>query len=154
MNQEANQEIEIQAKPNPWLYGPPLFCAAIIAWSQPNRFGLILLLIVFVVLAVWWLIRPQSIFISFDTREATFVYSSLNPIRKRKVVSLAGFTRVYASPFVKNGGWSIRLSGPKGEHLLLARIPTPGALTFHEDYVRSLCVRIASGLRIADGGGG
>ena len=152
--EENNQTIEIRAEPNPWLYGPPLFLAAIAISTQPNFLGLVTALIVFVALAVWWLARPQSVIVSFDTRDATFVYSSLNPLRKHKVVSLAGFSRVYAVAFVKNGGWSIHLSGPRGEHLLLAEISSPWAPSFHNDYVRSLCVKIASGLRIADGGGG
>lgn len=151
MNQQTNQQIEIQNKPHPWLYAVALFSAASIALSHPDQFGLILLLIVFLALAVWWLTRFQSVLISFDTREATFVYSSLNPFRTRKVVSLAGFTRVHASPFYKDNGWTIRLSGPRGEHLLLARIPS---FLEPDGYVRSLCIKIASGLRIADGGGG
>jgi hypothetical protein len=151
VNQQTNQGIEIQSKPHPLLYGLALFSAASIVLSQPNDFGLVLLLIVLVTMAVWWLSRVQSISISFEPREATFVYSSLNPFRTRKVVSLAGFTRVHASPFYRNNGWAIRLSGPRGEHLLLAEIPS---ICQPDDYVRSLCVQIASGLRIADGGGG
>lgn len=112
------------------------------------------MMVVLMGLMVWWAVRPQSIVISFDKRKATFVYSSMNLLRKHKAVSLAGFSRVYASPFYKNGGWSIHLSGPRGEHLLLARIPSPWEPTFHDDYVRNLCVKIAAGLRIADGGGG
>lgn len=154
MIDETNQAIEIRTEPNPWLYGPPLFLAANAIFFQPNFFGLVSALTIFVVLAVWWLTRTRFVWISFDTKQVTFVNSSLNPFRKRKVVSLAGYSRVYASPFYKNGGWSIHLSGPRGEHLLLARIPSPWAPTFHDDYVRSLCVKIASGLRITDGGGG
>lgn len=154
MNEETDQAVEIHAEPNPWLYGSLLFLAASAVGFQPNRFGLVLLTIVLVTLSLWWLGRPQSIIISLDKREATFVYSSLNPFRKHRVVSLAAFSRVYASPFYKNGGWSIHLSGPRGEHLLLARIPSPWQPSFHDNYVRFLCTKIAAGLRIADGGGG
>ncbi|MCC6863880.1 MAG: hypothetical protein IT544_03615 [Rhodobacteraceae bacterium] len=154
MIEETNQAIEIRGEPNPWIYGPPLFLAANAIFFQPNLFGLVSVLIIFVALAAWWLTRPQSVRISIDTKEAIFVNSSLNPFRKSKTVSLAVYSRVYASPFYKNGGWSIHLSDPRGEHLLLARIPSPWAPTFHDDYVRSLCVKLASGLRIADGGGG
>lgn len=154
MIEATNQAIEIRAEPNPWIYGPPLFLAANAIFFQPNLFGLVSVLTIFVVLAAWWLIRPQSVRISFDTKQATFGSSSLNPFQVSKVVSLTGYSRVYASPFYKSGGWSIHLSGPRGEHLLLARIPSPWAPTFHDDYVRSLCVKIASGLQIADGGGG
>ncbi|MBU1237624.1 MAG: hypothetical protein KJ788_12570 [Gammaproteobacteria bacterium] len=149
----THQGIEIHNKPNPWLLGLALFFAASIVLSQPNRFGLVILLAVFVTLAAWWLTRVQSVFISFDRRETTFVYSSLNPLRKRKVVSLAGFTRVYANRYVKDGGWSIHLSGPRGEHLSLAQIPSFWEPTLHGDHVRSLCNKIAAGLQIADGGG-
>lgn len=154
MSEETSQAIEIRAEPNPWIYGPPLFLAAIAISTQPNFLGFVTALIVFMTLAVWWLARPQSIIISFEKREATFVRSSLNPFRKRKVVSLAEFSRVYATTFYRNGGWSIHLSGSRGEHLLLARIPSPWAPTLRSDYVRSLCAKIASGLQIADGAGG
>lgn len=154
MIEETSQTIEIRAEPNPWIYGPPFFLAAIAVSTQPNFLGFVTALIVFMALAMWWLVRPQSLIISFETKEATFVRSSLNPFQKRKVVSLAGFSRVYATPFYRNSGWSIHLSGSRGEHLLLARIPSPWAPTLRRDYVRSLCGTIASGLQIADGGGG
>lgn len=168
MIEETSQVIEIPTKPSPWTYGPPLFGVAVGISTQPYILGLATALAVFVGLTVWWLTRTQAVRISFDARAATFVYSSLNPFRKHKVVSLAGFSRVYVTPFIRNNGCSIHLSGPRGEHLVLARIPSPrlipkdlglnaadlGFPTFHDDYVRSLCVRIASGLQIADGGGG
>lgn len=154
MIEETSQAIEIRAEPNPWIYGPPLFLVGIAVSTQPNILGFVTALIVFMALAVWWLVRPQSIIISFEKREATFVRSSLNPIQKRKAVPLAGLSRVYATPFFKNGGWSIHLSGSRGEHLLLARIPSPWTPTVRSNYVRSLCAQIASGLQIADGGGG
>ena len=149
MIEEKNQAIEIRTDPNPWMYGPPLFLAIVAVSTQPNILGLGTALSVLLALAVWWLARPQSIIISFDTKEGTFVYSSLNPFRQRKVVSLAKFSRVYASPFYRHGGWSIHLSGPRGEHLLLARIPSPWAPTFRVDDRRSICTKIASVLHIA-----
>lgn len=154
MLEQTSQSVEIRTEPNPWIYGPPLFLVVIAVSTQPNLLGFFTALIVFMALAVWWLVRPQSIIISFEKREATFVRSSLNPFQKRKALPLAGFSRVYATPFYKNGGWSIHLSGSRGEHLLLARIPSPWAPTHRNDHVRSLCAQIASGLQIADGGGG
>ena len=154
MLEQTNQSVEIRTEPNPWIYGPPIFLVAIAVSTQPNFLGFVTALIVFTALTVWWLVRPQSSIISFEKRETTFVRSSLNPFQKRKAVSLAGFSRVYATPFYKNGGWSIHLSGSRGDHLLLARIPSPWAPTHRNDLVRSLCAQIASGLQIADGGGG
>jgi hypothetical protein len=154
VTEETSQTIEIRNKPNPWLYGPPLFLTAAAISTQPNFLGYITALIVFIALAAWWLLRSQAVVISLETREATFVRSSLNPFRKCKIVSLGRFSRVYAIPFYKNGGWEIHLSSSKGEHLLLARIPSPWSPTFRSDYVRSLCAKIASGLQISDGGGG
>ena len=154
MLEETSQSVEIRSEPNPWLYGPPLFLAAIAVSTQPNFLGYVTALIVFTALAAWWLTRTQSTIISFEKREATFVRSELNPFQKRKVVSLVEFSRVYVTPFYKNGGWSLHLSGSKGEHLLLARIPSPWAPTHRNDNLRSLCAKIASGLQIADGGGG
>ncbi len=154
MLEETGQSIEIRSEPNSWLYGPPIFLAAIAVSTQPNFLGYVTALIVFIVLAAWWLTRTQSTIISFEKREATFVCAEFNPFQKRKIVSLVGFCRVYATPFYETGGWSIHLSGSKGEHLLLARIPSPWVLTQRNESVRSLCARIASGLHIADGGGG
>ncbi len=154
MNQQPSPNVEIHVPPNPGIYVPPLIFVASVVLHQPNRFGLAIILPVFMVLAAWRLTRTQSVLVSFDTREATFVYSSLNPFRKNKVVSLAGFSRVYASPFYKNAGWSIHLSGPRGEHLLLAEFPSYWAPGSHDDYVQSLHAKLASGLRIANGGAG
>lgn len=154
MNEDVSQTIQIRTEPNPWLYGPPLFGAAFAVSTQPNFLGLVSALVILPALAAWWLTRTQSTIIAFEKREATFVRSKLNPFQKRQAVSLVGFSRVYATPFYKNGGWSIHLSGSKGEHLLLARIPSPWAPTLRNDYVRSLCAQIASGLQITDGGGG
>lgn len=154
MLEETSQSVEIRSGPNPWLYGPPLFLAAIAVLTQPNFLGYVTALIVFIALAAWWLTRTQSTIISFEKREATFVRSEINPFQKCKFVSLVGFSRVYATPFYRNGGWSIHMSGPRGEHLMLARIPSPFAPTLRNDYVRSICAQIASGLQIADGGGG
>ncbi|WP_153116776.1 hypothetical protein [Rhodocyclus tenuis] len=155
MIEEQNQAIEIRTEPNPWIYLPPLLLATSTILSQPNIFGLVIFLAIFMALAAWWLTRSNSVRILFDTKQAIFFNSPLNPFHKNRVVSLAGYSRVCASPFYLNGGWSIDLSGPRGEHLLLARIPSsPWAPTLHDDYARSLCVKIASGLRIADGGGG
>lgn len=154
MLEETNQSVEIRSEPNPWLYGPPLFLAAIAISTQPNFLGYVTALIMFITMALWWLTRTQSSIISFDKREVTFVRSQFNPFQKRKVVSVVGFSRVYATPFYENGGWSIHISGPRGEHLLLARIPSPFAPTLRNDYVRFLVRQIASGLQITDGGGG
>jgi hypothetical protein len=154
MIEETSQSVEIRSEPNSWLYGSPFFLAAIAVSTQPNFLGYVTALIVFIALAAWWLTRTQSTIISFEKREATFVCSELNLFQKRKLVSLVGFSRVYATPFYKNGGWSIHLSGTKGEHLLLARTLSPWVLTQRNDNVRSLCAQIASGLHISDGGGG
>jgi hypothetical protein len=166
--EETSQVIEIRTKSSPWTYGPPLFGVAVGISTQPNLLGMATALAVFVGLTVWWLTRTQAVRISFDARTATFVYSSLNPFRKHKVVSLAGFSRVYVTPFIRNNGCSIHLSGPRGEHLVLARIPSPrlipkdlglnatdlGFPTFHDEHARALCNKIAIGLGITDGGGG
>ena len=40
MLEETSQAIEIRTEPNPWVYGPPLFLAAIAISTQPNILGL------------------------------------------------------------------------------------------------------------------
>lgn len=154
MSETNEQTIAIRTDPNPWFYGPLLFLAVCAIYFQPNTLGFSSALLILAGLAAWWLTRTQCVLIAVDTRQAEFVNSTLNPFRKHRLVSLAGYSRVYADTFYRHGGWSIHLSGPRGEHLLLARIPSPGSPSFHDEHVRSICARIASGLHIADGGGG
>lgn len=168
MIEVTSQTVEIRTKPNPWIYGPPLFGAAFGIGFHPNFLGFFSALIVFAALAVWWMVRVQCIVISFEKRDATFIRSSINLFQKHKVVSLARFSRVYVTPFYRNGGCSIHLSGQRGEHLLLARLPSLRLITmdrglntadlgfpiFHDEHARFLCSKIAVGLGITDGGGG
>jgi hypothetical protein len=61
VTEETSQTIEIRNKPNPWLYGPPLFLTAAAISTQPNFLGYITALIVFIALAAWWLLRSQAV---------------------------------------------------------------------------------------------
>lgn len=152
MPTENPSDLEIALPANPWLYGPPLFLAANAAlygtWP-----GWLIVSIVLGGLAAWALMRAQCVRVRFDTKEAIFVNSPLNPFRQHRTVSLAAYSRVYATAFVKNGGWSIHLAGPHGEHVRLAAIPDSLSFSVRNDRIRSLCAEISRGLRIADGGG-
>ena len=76
-----------------------------------------------------------------------------NPLLYGPPLFLAAYSRVYATAFVKNDGWSIHLAGPHGEHMRLAAIPDFPAVSLRNDRIRALRTEIARGLHIADGGG-
>lgn len=153
MTQENDQTLILRSKANPWVYSI-LFGSGLLGLvTFRDAFGALLALIIFGLIALRWLIRTQGVIINFETKEATFFKSELNPFYQRRVISLANYSRVYATPFHENGGWSLQLSGPKGEHLLLAKFPQPFSGTSTDDAVRALCSRIASGLNIKDGRG-
>ena len=111
-------------------------------------------LIIIALLATWWVSRVEKVVISFHSREATFFYSAFNPVRKSKTISLREITRVYASPFARNAGWSINLSGPKGQHLLIARLHALFGPSMRDDAVLDICESIAKGLGVFNGGDG
>lgn len=151
MPTENPSDLEIALPANPWLYGPPLFLAANAAlygtWP-----GWLIVSIVLGGLAAWALMRAQCVRVRFDTKEAIFVNSPLNPLRQHRTVSLAAYTRVYATAFIRNGGWSIHLAGPRGEHVRLAAIPDFPSFSLRNDRIRALCTEIARGLGISNDG--
>lgn len=153
MTQRNDQTLVLCSKANPWVYGILIGTGFLALVTFRDAFGALMALIIFGLIALRWLTRTQGVIINFETKEATFFKSELNPIHRRSVISLTNYSRVYATPFHENGGWSLHLSGPKGEHLLLAKFPQPFSGTSTDDTVRALCSRIASGLNIKDGRG-
>ncbi len=94
--------------------------------------------------------------ISFEKKEATFIYSSL--FRSPKVVPLKDFSRVYVTPFYEGGGFSIHLVNKRGKHLLLARVAfnnifpvDSGFGKFLNKQAQEICDAIADGLGINNG---
>lgn len=152
MPTENPSDLEIALPANPLLYGPPLFLAANAA-LYGTWLGWLIVSIVLGGLAAWALMRAQCVRVRFDTKEAIFVNSPLNPFRQHRTASLGVYSRVYATAFIRNGGWSIHLAGPRGEHMRLAAIPAFPSFSLRNDRIRALCAEISHGLRIADGGG-
>ncbi|MCB1961953.1 MAG: hypothetical protein KDF24_02115 [Rhodocyclaceae bacterium] len=153
MTKAQQHSILLPSKQNPLLYSVPICFSAFAILATRDFTGILVASFPLGALAAWWLFRVHYVTISFESKEATFFYSALNPFRKSKVISLANFSRVYATPFYKNGGWSIHVSGPRGQHLLLTQIPEPLSGSSTDENVRRLCTQIASGLNIKDGGG-
>ncbi|MDR7304936.1 hypothetical protein [Rhodoferax saidenbachensis] len=155
MHQQEQSEISIQIPRNPWILfmGVWMLLGSTLQ-SNSVAFKAVCALINVALLATWWLSRVEKVVISFRAREAIFFYSALNPVRKFKTISLREFTRVYASPFARNAGWSIHLSGPKGQHLLLARLHALFGRSMRDDAVLDICESIAKGLSIFNGGDG
>jgi len=153
MTWENERTLILRSKANPWVYGILIGFGFLGLATFRDAFGALLAVIIFGLVALRWIFRTQGVVLDFDTKEATFFKSDLNPFQPRRVVSLASYSRVYATPFHENGGWSLHMSGPKGEHLLLAKFPQPFSGTTTDETVRALCSRIALGLKIKDGKG-
>ncbi|WP_296468503.1 hypothetical protein [Rhodoferax sp.] len=157
MNQSKPEEITILNRRNPWVFfiatfqiGAVVFAAAAHALALGAGLAIFIALLV----GIWWTNRVEKVVVSFSNKEATFFYSHLNPFRKSKTVSLRDFTRVYASPFVRYMGWSLHLSGPSGQHLLLARFPSPFKAILRDEEVLDLCDLISRELSVFNGGDG
>jgi hypothetical protein len=155
MHQLERSEISIQIPRNPGILfiGAWMFLGGVLA-SPSIASQAIFALITVALFATWWVSRVEKVVISFRAMEATFFYSAFNPIRKSKTISLCEFTRVYASPFVRNAGWSINLSGPKGQHLLLARLHALPSPSRKNVAVLEICEGLAKGLNVFNGGDG
>lgn len=159
MNQGEGQTIELQTEKNPWLFRCTValsLCGAFLklqsSLAKGDALGATFLLVIFLGIAIAWLAQPRKVLVSFDSKKAIFVYSSLNPFRKRKEVSLDVFSRVYEQP-CGYGGRSIHFSGPRGEHLLLVKLhPRLWNLGIHAEEAKSLRHKLAAGLKIANGG--
>lgn len=155
MHQQQRNELSIQIPRNPWIpfVGVWMILSSILT-SPSIVFNAVPTLIIIALLATWWVSRVEKVVISFSEKEATFYYSHFNPVRKFRIISLREFTRVYASPLAKNAGWSINLSGPKGQHLLLARLHALFGSSKRNNAVCDVCENIAKGLSISNGGDG
>lgn len=149
------EEFTIQFRRNPWEIAPGIWLFGGLIFGAPSLvFGVALATPIALLMAIWWATRIEKVAVSFSNKEATFFYSHLNPFRKSKTVSLRDFTRVYTSPFVRYMGWSLHLSGPSGQHLLLARFPSPFKTMLRDEEVLGLCDLISRELGVFNGGDG
>ncbi len=153
MTQENDQTLVLRSKANPWVYGILIGFGFLGLVTFRDAFGAFLAVIIFGLVALRWLTRTQGVVLDFEAKEATFFKSDFNLFQRPRVVSLANYSRVYATPFHENGGWSLHMSGPKSEHLLLAKFPQPFSGASTDETIRALCSRIALGLKIKDGRG-
>jgi hypothetical protein len=149
------EDFTIQFRRNPWEIAPGIWLLGGIIFGAPSFvLGFALATPIALLMAIWWTTRIEKVTVSFRSKEAIFFYSYLNPFRKSKTVSLRDFTRVYASPFVRYMGWSLHLSGPSGQHLLLARFPSPFKAILRDEEVLDLCDLISRELSVFNGGDG
>ncbi len=157
MNQSKSEEITILTRRNPWIFFIATFQIGAIFFATTAHalaLGAGLAIFIALLVGIWWTNRVEKVVVSFSNKEATFFYSQLNPFRKPKTVSLREFTRVYASPFVRYTGWSLHLSGTRGQHLLLARFPSPFKTMLQDEEVLGLCDLISRELGVFNGGDG
>lgn len=157
MNHSKPEEITILVRRNPWIFFIATFQIGAIIFATPAHalaLGAGLAIFIALLVAIWWTNTVEKVVVSFSNKEATFFYSELNPFRTPKTVSLREFTRVYASPFVHYMGWSLHLSGPSGQHLTLARFPSPFKAMLRDEEVLDLCNLISRDLNVFNGGDG
>ena len=157
MNHSKPEEITILVRRNPWIFFLATFQIGAIVFATSAHslaLGAGLAILIALLVGIWWTNRVEKVVVSFSNKEATLFYSQLNPFRTPKTVSLRDFTRVYASPFVRYMGWSLHLSGPSGQHLLLARFPSPFKAMLRDEEVLGLCDLISHELGVFNGGDG
>lgn len=148
-------EITIPIRRNPWEVVFGFWLIGGIVFATPSFvLGIAPIMLVAILMAIRWTTRVEKVVVSFSNKEAKFFYSQLNPFRKPKTVSLREFTRVYASPFVRYTGWSLHLSGPRGQQLLLARFPSPFKTMLRDEKVLDLCDLLSRELSVFNGGDG
>lgn len=154
-----NNEAVFEIRRNPvlvaWVFFAALLLGAGIALAGAATLPALILALALVMLAPWWWVtRYERVVVNFSRKEASFVYSRFHPFREGTTVSLQGYTRVYASPFARNVGWSIHLSGRQGQHLLLIEMPSPFEVSMRSAEALACCETLARGLGITNGGDG
>lgn len=158
MDTKVDQVIELPIDRQPWLLHFALALSLCVAFRRlqaalgdTHTLGVMFLLAILLGLVLGWLMEPRKVLVSFESKKAIYIYSDLNPLRRRKEISLEPFSRIYEQPC--RGGSSIHLCSRAGEELLLLKVYAgfhkPGTFT---QRVESLRLQLAAGLKIADGG--
>lgn len=144
--------IELPYETNAWLYRCFLAVLALLVLNK--LFGLIPAVGVVSLASLPTLFKPSRLRISIADKRMAYEYSPLLFFKKGNSVSLSCFTRVYTESLAHSlSGQGLHLSGPRGEHLLLARfhqsIFSPRQ---HIEDAAKLRSQIADTLGISDGG--
>ena len=118
-----------------------------------NLFGVFSAILILAAILLSSLFSPVSTRIAIRERTVTYVYSRLLPFKTNRVVSLASFSRIYSEPY-GYGGRKLQMSGPKGEHIVLAKFhQSIGQPEKHIEKVAEIRKRLAAAWGVADAGG-
>ncbi|MFT5781631.1 MAG: hypothetical protein ACI9EB_000999 [Pseudomonas sp.] len=99
-----------------------------------------------------FLAKPVKISIDPKTKTLKYSYRKLYAFRKPHEIDLSIYSRIY-SQIESYAGRSLHLSGPKGEHLLLAKFnQNPMSANQHIHEIKALREILASALELKDGG--
>ena len=150
MPNELDASIKFPYESNPWLFRVTL---AILAVLPLTKFGGPIIAVGVVAIAyLTTLLRPVGLNISCYDRRLVYRYSPLIPFKKDRIVSLAGFTRVYTEVY-GYGGRALHMSGARGEYIVLAKFhQNIFAPKMHLNEITELRKQIATSLGITDGG--
>lgn len=156
MNSPLSQEaddliIEVPYSSNAWLFR--ITMGLMLIGPLVNLFGVFSAILILAVIFLGSLFSPVSTRIAIRERTVTYVYSRLLPFKKKQVISLAPFSRIYSEPY-GYGGRKLQMSGPKGEHIVLARFhQSIGQPEKHIEKVAEIRKRLAAAWGVADAGG-
>ncbi|WP_172153377.1 hypothetical protein [Pseudomonas tumuqii] len=105
-----------------------------------------------VVLNAIMLAKPVTALINTQSKTLKYVYRKPYSFRCQSEIDLSKYSRIYTQ-VESYAGRSLHLSGPKGEHLILAKFnQSPTSPNQHIKEVTTLRKAIASALKIHDGG--
>jgi len=98
------------------------------------------------------LAKPVTALINIQDKTLKHVYRKPYSFRRQSKIDLSKFSRIYTQ-IESYAGRSLHLSGPKGEHLMLAKFnQSPISPNQHIKEITALREAIASALKIHDGG--
>ncbi len=104
------------------------------------------------VLNAFMLAKPVSALINIQNKTLKYVYRKPYSFRRQSEIDLSKYSRIYTQ-IESYAGRSLHLSGPKGEHLMLAKFnQSPISPNQHVKEIIALREAIASALKIHDGG--
>ncbi|MFZ3155356.1 hypothetical protein [Pseudomonas sp.] len=98
------------------------------------------------------LAKPVTALINIQNKTLQYVYRKPYSLRRQSTIDLSKFSRIYTQ-VESYAGRSLHLSGPKGEHLMLAKFNQhPTSPNQHIKEITELRETIAKALKIHDGG--
>lgn len=142
--------IELPANSRQWLlqafYSAMLFIVVIKAANTTTAIAAIL------ALNAVMLAKPVTALINTQNKTLKYTYRKPYSFLRQSEIDLAKYSRIYTQ-IESYAGRSLHLSGPKGEHLMLAKFnQSPTSPNKHIKEITAFREAIANALKIHDGG--